>query len=158
MRSVFHQHFATWWGHCMLNYFPAVPPGQHMAAVTVDALAYHSIYCRHFLSSSCSNLQYQEFKLVHRLKVVRAVHFLGRRPPFRRQLDQTVTNQTIPFTCTTMSPTSAFGITSDDALSALSESLRTCIGRLCKHEPEQFELTKEYVALAVATFSGRRAV
>ena len=71
------------------------------------------------------------------------MHSLGRRELFRRQLlDKT---PTIPFTCTTMSLTSAFGITSDDALAALSESSRACIERLCKHEPEQFELTNEYV-------------
>ena len=44
-----------------------------------------------------------------------------------------------------MSLTSAFGITSDDALAALSEGSWTCIERLCKHEPEQFELSNEYV-------------
>ena len=83
------------------------------------------------------------------------MHSLDRRQLFRRQLDKT---PTIPFTCATMSLTSAFGITSDDALAALSEGSWTCIERLCKHEPEQFELTNEYVALAVATFSCRRAV
>ena len=85
-----------------------------------------------------------------RLKVVGAVHSLGRRQLFRRQLDKILT---IPFTCTTMSLTSAFGITSDDALAALSECSRTCIERLCKHEPEQFEPSNEYV-LSAFTGSG----
>jgi hypothetical protein len=44
-----------------------------------------------------------------------------------------------------MSPTHVSAITSDGALSALSESSRACIERLCKHEPERFELTDEYV-------------
>jgi hypothetical protein len=44
-----------------------------------------------------------------------------------------------------MSPTPVSGTISDDALAALSESSRACIERLCKHEPERFELTNEYV-------------
>ena len=52
MMSVFHLHFATWWGHG-IQLRQQCSSSQHMAPVTVDAVEYES--SKHALLSSSAN-------------------------------------------------------------------------------------------------------